>query len=583
MTHSLRLSASATALGLALLAAPQARAQGFNANPVVITPGITIVRSPGVDTIRVGTAQGIINWINTDLPAPVIDFLPAGNSANFVNEGVADFVVLNRIQMRDPATVARFAGTVTSRLTTGGAPSPGGTLWFYSPGGILVANGAVFDVGSLLLTANQPVVFDTDGDGTPDSLFGPSGEIQLRSLRNDSRAAVVVEQNAQFSAPREGSYIAMVAPRIDMRGQVRVNGSAAYVAAEDLDITISAGLFDFSIIEGSFVDPTIAGDDETLRYAGATGGPSSTGAGDNHVTYLVAMPKNEAVTMLVTGSLGYDAASGAVVENGVIYLSAGGFSDQTTDIVRAPGQTISPASDPPGSIEISTVNVTSRLQAFATDSIFVRNGGSATSIYAEGAAFYAGNTITLLTESKGAHVFGGDALFAANNGVGGSFTFTGESDSTTDIDGNFLVDVGDNSEGGGAPALGGNLALALDVADLLVGGDIVLDARGVGVFINAVAEGRGGLITVDAQALSAISAANFTADATGIGAGTSGQAADGFGGQVTISADNSTIDVAGLARAVADGIGGNGGDVGAGDGIGGDVSLASLDGAAMTV
>ena len=67
----------------------------------------------------------------------------------------------------------------------------------------------------------------------------------------------------------------MVAPRIVHGGAVRVNGSAAYVAGEQVQLRVNQGLFDIIVDTGS--------DNATpLVHTGSTGGPASTGAGDVH-------------------------------------------------------------------------------------------------------------------------------------------------------------------------------------------------------------------------------------------------------------------------------------------------------------
>src|SRR3546814_15132150 len=85
------------------------------------------------------------------------------------------YTVLNRVI--GPAAAARpvaFNGAVTSysgsRFSTFGNEQ-GGNIWFYNAGGLLIGDGATFNVGSLLLTTNA---IDTTG-----GLFGPGGAIRL--------------------------------------------------------------------------------------------------------------------------------------------------------------------------------------------------------------------------------------------------------------------------------------------------------------------------------------------------------------------------------------------------------------------
>ena len=59
------------------------------------------------------------------------------------------------------------------RLQSGGSATPGGTILFSSPGGIIVGAGALFDVGSLVLTTLNVV---DDGAG---NFITPGGGFQF--------------------------------------------------------------------------------------------------------------------------------------------------------------------------------------------------------------------------------------------------------------------------------------------------------------------------------------------------------------------------------------------------------------------
>ena len=128
-------------------------------------------------------------------------------------------------------------------------------------------------------------------------------------------SSITVAQGAGINALTEGSYVGIVAPRVEMAGNVRVNGSAGYIAAEAVDLTINDGLFNIVVQTGSE-------DANGIVHGGNTGGPASTGAGDNHKIYMVAVPKNQALTMILEGSVGFEAATSATVENGEIILSS---------------------------------------------------------------------------------------------------------------------------------------------------------------------------------------------------------------------------------------------------------------------
>jgi hypothetical protein len=195
------------------------------------------------------------------------------------------------------------------RDTAGNVTGPGGSVAFYSPGGIFVSSTAVFDVGSLLLTTLDPL---RDGSG---NFLGTAGNLSLRGAPGTT-AQVVTQAGSQINATANGSTVAMVAAQVIHQGAVRVNGSAAYIGAESVDVVVNNGLFDINILSGSSVGTPV-------QHLGSTTGPASTGAGDNQIIYMVAVPKNQAITMTLRGSAGFDAATTATVENGEIILSAG--------------------------------------------------------------------------------------------------------------------------------------------------------------------------------------------------------------------------------------------------------------------
>ncbi|CAA9486822.1 MAG: hypothetical protein AVDCRST_MAG91-326, partial [uncultured Sphingomonadaceae bacterium] len=325
----------------------------FQGTPTIAGGQATIARTPTVDTITVSSPSAIINWTTNDTATGggAINFLPQGNTGIFQNDGAAtaNFSVLNRIIPTDPNRPVAFNGAVISRLrdSAGNVTGPGGTVAFYSPGGILIGSTATFDVGSLLLTALDPVNFATAGAG---------GTFQLRGAAG-SQAAVVIQQGAQLNALAQNSYIAVAAPRIQQDGQVRVNGSAAYVAAESVDLTINNGLFDINVLTGT-------GDANGIVHNGSTGGPASTGGTDNHRIYMVAVPKNQVLTALLGGSAGFDAASNVSVENGAIILSAGYGIDETATgpVFTSPQQN--------ASFNINPGTYSSDIQGFATADFF---------------------------------------------------------------------------------------------------------------------------------------------------------------------------------------------------------------------
>src|SRR5207237_424065 len=108
-----------------------------------------------------------------------------------------------------------------------------------------------------------------------------------------------------------------------------------------------------------------------LTHTGSTGGPANTTAADNHAIYMVAAPKNQAITALLQGDIGFDPAAVAGVENGVIVLSAG--ANVVAGEVDRYGQlTFVPGSDFQASFELAGGTVSSDLTGVARTNILAR-------------------------------------------------------------------------------------------------------------------------------------------------------------------------------------------------------------------
>lgn len=314
------LSASGLALATALVATGTSlKAQSFNAlTPSVVGGSATIFDSTGTTTITVSTPSAVINWTPSDT-APTggpINFQTVGTTATFQNDfNNPDFAVLNRIVPSGSTRPVQFNGNVISQLQqVSAAPVPGGTVFFYSPGGILIGGGSVFDVGNLVLTTSDlnydaaTGAFDTSGSYVFEAATVPGSQI-------------VVSASAQLNATVDGSYIALVAPSVVNNGTIDVNGAAALVAADAATITFSPnGLFDIEVNSGTSATGTVAANNGTIT------GPAAVTAGNFfHRVYMVAVPKNDAITMAIGAgsSLGFDIAGAADASGNTIILSAG--------------------------------------------------------------------------------------------------------------------------------------------------------------------------------------------------------------------------------------------------------------------
>src|SRR5207237_636581 len=145
-------------------------------------------------------------------------------------------------------------GSVISTLQ--GTNATGGKVWFYSPGGIVIGATAVFDVGSLLLTTNDVSNLSSNTNAFSATFIGPAS----------STSKIQIMPGAQINVLQPGSYVALIAPRIEQGGAVRVNGSAAYVAGEQVTMTMNQGLFDIQVDVGT-------SDGNGIVHTGETSGP----------------------------------------------------------------------------------------------------------------------------------------------------------------------------------------------------------------------------------------------------------------------------------------------------------------------
>ncbi len=337
----------------AVIPAPGVAGQNVRANAIFDDSFISFVPSTATDLVTILTPNGtpIIDWTTFDTGAAgsTVTFLPTGNNLRFTSDGF-DFTILNRILTPNFDSAVRFDGNVTSDING----VRGGNVWFYSAGGIIAGGTSRFDVGGLVLTANN--IDTTDG------LFGSGGSIRFTGAV-DSAASVIIENGAAINALNNGSsYVAMVAPRVVQGGTVTVDGSVAYVAAEQAVMTINSNnLFDIQIPVGAGTS-----DANGVVHTGTTGGPSPVNNSDKHHIYMVGVPKNQAMTMLLGGSIGHQLASSAFVEDSKIILSAGGnvsassFSD-TVD------KSVDPGMD--ANISISGANFTGGIEAFSNNRI----------------------------------------------------------------------------------------------------------------------------------------------------------------------------------------------------------------------
>ena len=587
-------SAMALATGLAIGTAGPAFAQvapgggAFEGTPTVVSGGVNITRGTGTDNIRVDTNQAVINWTTNDtaIGGGVINFLPNGRTAFFRNNPTAqnNFTVLNRIIPTDPSRAIAMNGTIISQLQTGAGLVQGGNVWFYSPGGIVIGSTGVIDVGGLLLTSLDPV---RDGAG---NFIDAGGSFTLGPAAS-ATSYVQIDPGALVQATPQNSYVAMVSPIIRQRGTVDVNGSALMVGAEAATITFgTGGLFDIQITTGTNGDPASndpVNGNAAIFHDGTTAGPVSSGAGDNHRIYMVAVPKNNAIYNLIgAGStLGFDVAGAADIVGHSIVLSAGYNVFGDTIDTNAPvnpaqqarffivNSNVNSAMQGAGSTEIiadaiaGNLNFASNLSLYSAGAarLYGRNGGIATiagdllisadrvgtidgqsvtggvaQLYAfDGGTVRALRNVSVSANGEGAGNLSGGAVGA---GTGGIADIRSYGNSLLDIVGTLTVSADGRAGSSGSTGTTGNTGTGGTVivssgrnssadtnSTMLIGGNVQISANGFGSsnFGNGNGGiGRGGSIQIDSGAGNGIASANNVLTINGSILGN----ADGFGG-----------------------------------------------------
>ena len=519
------LSSCAAGTILVALAAPAA-AQSFLGAPTVVQGGAVITTGPGVTDILVSTPEAVIDWQAFD-PSPTgfFNFQPGGIATFDGDPAVQDYTVLNRILPVDglgilTTSIVEFHGTVQSFLKG----VPGGNIWFFSPNGIIVGPTAVFNVGSLILTTND-IPFPAGG-----SLYGPGGLVQLIGPAG-SNGYVEVRPLAQLNANGANAYLALVAPRVVQGGTVRANGHIAYLAAEQVDMTINGGLFDFVLTVGTE-------DDNGVVHAatGTTTGPASTGAADIQRMAMIALPKNDAVTMLLAGSIGYAPAALAINEGSSVVLAAGFDTPKPTAV---PGNTL-------GSIDIGNATFRNRLNAFASDAIGVAPVAG-TAAFQANAALYGRNAAGITAETGEQVTATNDLLLRSGApGAGGAIDVRALGTGLVNIAGTLGADASSGAAvfvafPGYLDATGGTVAITAD-GGTINALNLVAGADAIGNF----GDSRGGIATGGTVGLTISNGGTVTADVLSLTANALGGPSARSGGDGTGGAANLTVNAGAL-------------------------------------
>lgn len=585
---------STLALATAMLFPSAVSAQSFQGTGVVGSGSATISTGPGTTTVTVASPQSVINWTPADNAVGTgtsILFQPANTTATFTTpagSSLTDFAVLNRIIAADSDRQIVLSGNILSNLQ-GSASRTAGTVYFYSPSGIIIGATAVINVGNLGLTTADPLT-DLTGNWID---FGPGGERIVSFGPSLSGRAVVTNPGSSISTLNRGSYVAMVAPRVQHGGTITTNGQAALVAAEAATINFSPdGLFDIQVSIGTT-------DAFGVINSGTITGGASTGSGDLRRIYMLALPKNSALTMTFQsgGSLGFDVAGAASVDGNAVVLSAG--QNIVDGIAESAPERLSGGL---GSILVQNSSFTSAVNATATSSIAI--GGNSANSFASDLRLEAGSDIGLTTSGTAGRFTVAGALIAdssragrldGNDGSAGTITLSAIGGARMNLLGGAYLYADGYGAASGLPLLnggsgrGGTIGISASTGgSLAVAGDLFASASGFGGSAGAAGiaggSGTGGSIALATNGAGSISVEGATSLIAAGNAGGSGECfgcgamgGEGRGGTIQVSTAGSGVGTIVFAELdlSASGRGGTG-DLGtAGAGIGGTLQLIS--------
>lgn len=484
--------------------------------------------TPGQTIIHVHQPKAVITWDTGSTGSGVYNFQPTGTTATFsgVNDVLTDFTVLNIINDGSSRAV-QFNGTVNSVVYNDlSGQATGGNIWFFNPGGIILGPTASFNVGSLLLSTATPS--DTSTSFADDY-------IQLGS-QPGSQAAVQIMNGAQINA---SNYVAIVAPQVIQAGTITAGGSVAMVAAEGATMTIpiGGGLFAISVDSGTTAT-------NAFSHTGSTGNSVSGDPTAPRRIEIVAVPRNVATTMLLSGSIGYDAATAATSDDGVVVLggTGAGISDGAIVNPTASDATLTIGEGTnflSGSTVIAghvTASATTANTSFAGNAL-IDGMSDLTATVASGHSIASTGDLTLASyafNSAGDQI-GGNAIVT----VGGSLTAAG----TLSVSAAAIGHSGTGDPpGDGGNALGGTAVLTVNQG---AGGDlgaqaavIRVDASGTGgTGADAGGNGTGGSAALMLAGGKATASAGVVVTANGTGGDTQGSntAGTGHGGVALIS------------------------------------------------
>lgn len=557
----------------ALVLAVPAIAQ--NVNGVIVSANSYGINEPIVSgnqtIIPVNAAEAVIEWstLAGTAGATNVEFLPPTATLSFslIDIQPVDFTVLNRVYPRfdvgngnliDLDATISMAGSVSSSV----AEQSGGNIWFYSPNGIITNGLARFDVGSLLLTTSD---IDTSNGGSLYLSQIGGKRIGLLPASNPNAfvriGAGTLINTTSFDF--NSAYVGLFAPRIEQAGTINSGAMAALVAAEAGTITFNAGLIDIEVTQG-----TAESQGNGIVHTGLTGGGPSLD-GEARTVAMVAVPKNNALTMLLGGTIGYQAAAVGIPEGSAIVLSAGSSQNLTqASLSNGHASIIGPGNAPSGNIAIGNTVLRTNTHAYATGALDVAPvyaGVNSPGLvdFRQNAFLHAGASASLVA-GPGETIRVGDALFVDPlnflTGPDMIIAVTGDPAGVVDhglvaVGGLASINAGGIAELTPEPALptgedgqGGTIDIAVSRGSFTVGQGLEVFAGGSGADGQLVGgNGTGGTIDLAVADGGTISASSAYLAAFGTGgnafttAGGASAGGNGFGGTVRITDNGGSL------------------------------------------
>jgi filamentous hemagglutinin family protein len=205
--------ASAAAIGWAVATA----ALALPANPSIFAnspfagTAATFTPAAGSLTVTQNAERVVIDWDSFNIAN--------GETVNFV-QGADNFIAFNRV---DPASFTTIDGNLIGN----------GSVWVFSPGGLLFGANAQVNVGSLFAGTGVFADFEANASVDPSDL-----SIFVPVPPSYTGATLTVASGAELNANR---MLVLQGPLIDMHGTVQVpNGGVGYIVAEGGSVTIAS-------------------------------------------------------------------------------------------------------------------------------------------------------------------------------------------------------------------------------------------------------------------------------------------------------------------------------------------------------